>query len=127
MGVFLYKPRARNIYIYKAPVPTVDPRHFFTNNPSQLFQINPMHACRWPNGGPAQARRLRATTLAQARHADLLTVSGQPVSPSAHLIKSASARARHPWATTLAQARHVNLLTVSGQPVSPSAHLIKTT
>jgi hypothetical protein len=23
---------------------------FFTNNPSQLFQINPLHAYRWPNG-----------------------------------------------------------------------------
>jgi hypothetical protein len=63
-------------------------RNFFTNNSSQLFQINPMHAYRWPNGGPARARRPRATTLAQTRHADLLTVSGQPVTPTAHLIKS---------------------------------------
>jgi hypothetical protein len=41
-----------DIYIYsihKAPVS----RHLFTNNPSQLFQINPLHAYRWPNGDPA--------------------------------------------------------------------------
>jgi hypothetical protein len=66
-------------YIYtilKAPVSTVVPRHFFTNNPSQLFQINPLHVYRWPNGGPARARRPRATTLAHARHAGLLTVPG---------------------------------------------------
>jgi hypothetical protein len=36
------------IYIYiftilKAPISTVVMRHFFTNNPSQLFQINPLH------------------------------------------------------------------------------------
>jgi hypothetical protein len=78
-----------------------------------------MHAYRWPIGGPTRARRPRATTLAQARHADLLTVPDQPVSPSAHLIKSVSARARRPWATTLAQARHADLLTVSGQPIGP--------
>jgi hypothetical protein len=64
-------------------------RHFFTDNPLQLFQINPLHAYRWLNGGPARARRPRATTLAQARHAGLLTVPDQPVSLSAHLIKSA--------------------------------------
>jgi hypothetical protein len=80
-----------DIYIYtilKAPVLTVVPRHLFTNNLSQLFQINLLHAYRWPNGGPAWARRQRAITLAQACHAGLLTVSGQPVRPSAHLIKS---------------------------------------
>jgi hypothetical protein len=54
---------------------------FFTNNPSQLFQINLMHVYRWSNGGTTRARRPRATTLFQARHADLLTVTGQPVSP----------------------------------------------
>jgi hypothetical protein len=64
-------------------------RHLFTSNPSQLFQINPLHVYRWPNGGPAWARRLRTTTLTHARHVGLLTVSGQPVSPLAHLIKSA--------------------------------------
>jgi hypothetical protein len=64
-------------------------RHLFTNNPSQLFQINPLHAYRWPNGGLARARHPRATALAHARHADLLTVPGQSVSLSAHLIKSA--------------------------------------
>jgi hypothetical protein len=64
--------------------PDTRSRHLFTNNPSQLFQINPLHAYRWPNGGPA-----RATTLAQSRHVGLLIVSGQPISPSAHLIKSA--------------------------------------
>jgi hypothetical protein len=61
-------------------------RHLYTNNPSQLFQINLSHDYRWPNGGPARAKRPRATTLAQARHADLLTVPSQTVSPSAHLI-----------------------------------------
>jgi hypothetical protein len=61
---------------------------FFTNNPSQLFQINPLHAYRWRNGGPARARRLRVTTLVQTRDAGLLTVLGQPVSPTAYLIKS---------------------------------------
>jgi hypothetical protein len=64
-------------------------RHIFTNNPSQLFQINPLHAYRWPNGDPARARHPRATTLAQAHHAGLLTVPGQPISPSARWIKSA--------------------------------------
>jgi hypothetical protein len=34
------------------------------------------------------ARCTRATTMAQARHVGLLTVSGQPVSLSIHLIKS---------------------------------------
>jgi hypothetical protein len=33
----------------------------------------------------ARARRPRATILAQTRHADLMTVLGQPVSPPAHL------------------------------------------
>jgi hypothetical protein len=45
--------------------------HLFINNPSQLFQINSLHGYRWPNGGPARARRPRAITLAQARHAGL--------------------------------------------------------
>jgi hypothetical protein len=67
----------------------VVPRHLFINNPSQLFQINPLHAYRWLNGGPTWTRRPRAITLAQARHAGVLTVPGQPVSLSAHLIKSA--------------------------------------
>jgi hypothetical protein len=48
-----------------------------------------MHVYKWTNGGPARAKRPRATTLAQTRHADLLTVPGQTISPSAHLIKSA--------------------------------------
>jgi hypothetical protein len=61
--------------ILKAPVSTVVPRYLFINNPSQGFQINPLHAYRWSNGGPA-------------RHTGLLTIPGQPVSPSAHLIKS---------------------------------------
>jgi hypothetical protein len=98
-------------------------RHLFTNNPSQLFQINPLHAYRWPNGDPARARHLRATTLAQTRYADLLTVPGQPVSTSTS--NGDPARARRPQATTLAQTRHADLLTVLGQPVSPSTHLIK--
>jgi hypothetical protein len=32
--------------ILKAPVSTVVMRHFFTNNPSQLFQINLLHVYR---------------------------------------------------------------------------------
>jgi hypothetical protein len=62
--------------ILKAPVSTVVTRHLFTNNPSQLFQINLLHTYRWSNGSPARARRPRATTLSQAHHVDLLTVSG---------------------------------------------------
>jgi hypothetical protein len=72
------------IHIYtilKAPVSTAVPHHLFTNKPSQLFQINSLHAYSWPNGVPTWVRRLRATTLAQACHAGLLTVLGQPVSP----------------------------------------------
>jgi hypothetical protein len=34
------------LYYIKAPVSTVVMRHFFTNNPSQLFQINPLHVYR---------------------------------------------------------------------------------
>jgi hypothetical protein len=79
-----------NFYtILKTPVSKVVMRHLFTNNPSQLFQINLLHAYRWPNGGLARARRSLATTLAQARHVGLLTMPDQPVSPSVHLIKSA--------------------------------------
>jgi hypothetical protein len=74
--------------ILKTSISTVVPRRLFTNNPSQLFQINPLHAYRWPNDGTTRARRTRATTMAQARHAGLLTVPGQPVSLSDHLIKS---------------------------------------
>jgi hypothetical protein len=73
----------------KHPFQLVVSRHLFTNNPSQLFQINLLHDYRWPNGGPTRAKRPRATTLAQARHADMLTVPGQTVSPSAHLINLA--------------------------------------
>jgi hypothetical protein len=32
--------------ILKAPVSTFVMRHLFTNNPSQLFQINPLHEYR---------------------------------------------------------------------------------
>jgi hypothetical protein len=32
--------------ILKAPVSTVVMRYFFTNNSSQLFQINPLHVYR---------------------------------------------------------------------------------
>jgi hypothetical protein len=83
--------------ILKAPVSTVVPRHLFTNNLSQLFQINSLYVhlvCatnlhvpehtftyRWPNGGSVRARRPWATALAQAHYAGLLTVSGQPVNP----------------------------------------------
>jgi hypothetical protein len=58
----------RTITIVKAPVSTVVLRRLFTNNLSQLFQINPMHAYRWPNGGPVRARCPRATALAQTCH-----------------------------------------------------------
>jgi hypothetical protein len=76
------KIRLEVIYtILKSQVSTVVTRHLFTNNPSQLFQINLLHAYIWPNGGPAWARRSRATTPAHARHAGLLTVIGQPVGP----------------------------------------------
>jgi hypothetical protein len=78
----------RTITIVKVPVSTVVLRRLFTNNLSQLFQINPMHAYRWPNGGPVRARCPRATALAQTCHAGLLTVSAQPVNPLANLIKS---------------------------------------
>jgi hypothetical protein len=60
------------LYYIKALVSMVVPRHHFTNNPSHLFQINPLHDCplratnlyvpnhtsayRWPNGDPAWAR-----------------------------------------------------------------------
>jgi hypothetical protein len=36
--------------IFKAPVSTVVMRHLFTNNPSQLSQINLLHVYRWLNG-----------------------------------------------------------------------------
>jgi hypothetical protein len=75
--------------ILKAPVSTVVLYRPFTYKLSQLFQINLLHVYRWPNGGPAQARRPRAPALAQACHTGLLTVLGRPVSPSVHLIKSA--------------------------------------
>jgi hypothetical protein len=78
---YCYEPSQRTgnrlVYtILKTPVSTVVPRHLFTNNSSQLFQTNPLHVYRWPNSDPTWA-----TTLAQARLADLLTVSGQPVRP----------------------------------------------
>jgi hypothetical protein len=50
--------------ILKALVSTVVMRHFLTNNPSQLFQINPLHDYIWPNSGPARGKRPRATTMA---------------------------------------------------------------
>jgi hypothetical protein len=57
-----------SVYIYtilKVPVLTIVTHHLFTNNLSQLFQINPLHAYRWPNGSPARAKRPRATALSQ--------------------------------------------------------------
>jgi hypothetical protein len=71
--------------IYKAPVSTVVMRHFFTNNSSQLFQIKLIRC----TSIDAKQRPTRDTTMAQTRHVGLLTVSGQSVSPSIHLIKSA--------------------------------------
>jgi hypothetical protein len=50
-------------------------RHLFTNNPSQLSQINPMHVYRWSNS----ARHTRATIMAQTRYVGLLTIPSQPV------------------------------------------------
>jgi hypothetical protein len=61
--------------IFEAPVSMVVTRHLFINNSSQLFQINLLHVYIWPNDSPAWARRSRATTLAHARHAGLLTVT----------------------------------------------------
>jgi hypothetical protein len=52
------------------PVSKVVPRYLFTNNPSQLFQINPLHAYRWSNGGPAWARRPRCGPGTSCRPAD---------------------------------------------------------
>jgi RsiW-degrading membrane proteinase PrsW (M82 family) len=53
--------------ILKAPVSTIVLRHLFTNNPSQLFQINPLHAqmavrhepdvCGPHNSGPGTSCR----------------------------------------------------------------------
>jgi hypothetical protein len=86
-----YNQKHKNIQFYtilKASVSTVVMRHCFTNNPSQLFQINLLHAIDVKRR-PTRARCTRATTMAQTRHAGLLTVSGQSVSPSIHLIKSA--------------------------------------
>jgi hypothetical protein len=60
---------------------------FLQITPHSYFKLI-VAAYRWPNDGPTRARCPRATTLGQARHADLLTVPSQPVSPSAHLIKS---------------------------------------
>jgi hypothetical protein len=64
--VYLY------LYYIKAQVSTIVMHHLFANNPSHLFQINPLHArplratnldvpnhtstYRWPNDGSTQAR-----------------------------------------------------------------------
>jgi hypothetical protein len=69
--------------ILKAPVSMVIMRHFLQITPHNYFKLircTSIDAKRCPT---------RATTMIQTRHADLLTVSGQPVSPSIHLIKSA--------------------------------------
>ena len=42
----IYKPNAPKTHL-KAPVSTVVMRHFFTNNPLQLFQINLLHVYRY--------------------------------------------------------------------------------
>jgi predicted homoserine dehydrogenase-like protein len=62
-------------------------RYLFTNNPSQLFQINLLHVYIDGQTAPTRGKTHVATTIGQARHVVLLTVSGQPVSPSTHLIK----------------------------------------
>jgi hypothetical protein len=51
-----YRDTKRPIYLLKlkAPVSTVIPHHLFTNNPPQLFQINSLHAYRWPNDGESR-------------------------------------------------------------------------
>jgi hypothetical protein len=86
------KPKAYNIpalYILYL-------KHHFQRSSCVIFlQINPhsyfkLICCTSINvkRRPTRARCMRATTMAQARHAGLLTVSGQPVNPSIHLIKS---------------------------------------
>jgi hypothetical protein len=45
-GVVWYSNMSDIYTILKAPVLTVVVRHFFTNNPSQLFQINRLHVYR---------------------------------------------------------------------------------
>jgi hypothetical protein len=71
-------------------------KHQFQRSSCVIFlQITPHSYFKWTRytsidakRRPTWARCTRATTMAQARHAGLLTVSGQPVSPSIHLIKS---------------------------------------
>jgi hypothetical protein len=63
-------------------------RHFLQITPHSYFKL--IHCMSIDvKRRPTRARCTRATTMPQARHAGLLTVSGQPVSPSIHLIKSA--------------------------------------
>jgi hypothetical protein len=45
-GVVWYSNMSDIYTILKAPVLTVVVRHFFTNNPSQLFQINRLYVYR---------------------------------------------------------------------------------
>jgi hypothetical protein len=72
------------IYIYtilKAPVSTVVMRHFLQITPYNYFKLIRCTSIDVKRR-PTRARCTRATTMAQARHVGLLTVSGQPVSPS---------------------------------------------
>jgi hypothetical protein len=72
--------------ILKAPVSTVVMRHFLQITPHSYFKlIARLYICQ----RSTRAKCTRTTTMAQTRHAGLLTVLGQPISPSIHLTKSA--------------------------------------
>jgi hypothetical protein len=73
MGIVVIRRNAwaTDKYYIKASISTIVLHHIFTNIPSHLFKINPLHAhpfrainlhvsnhtsaYRWPNGGPAWA------------------------------------------------------------------------
>jgi hypothetical protein len=74
--------------ILKAPVSTVVMRNFLQITPHSYFKLIRYMSIDVKRC-PTRARCTRTTTMAQARHASLLTVSSQPVNPSIHLIKSA--------------------------------------
>jgi hypothetical protein len=61
-------------------------RHFLQITPHSYFKLIRCTSIDVKRR-PTRARYMRATTMAHARHADLLTVSGQPVNPSIYLIK----------------------------------------
>jgi type IV secretory pathway TraG/TraD family ATPase VirD4 len=111
------------IYIYKASVSTVVMRHFFTNNPSQLFQINPLHdyRCQTILYLKHQFQRSSCVIFLQITpHSYFKLIRYTSIDAKRRPI-----RARCTRATTMTQACHAGLLTVLDQPVSPSIHLIK--